>query len=227
MKLQLIHCAVCIFEDQEMSKKPPGIKPKATKPIVIEPTAKSLLDPELAKLAELFENIELDATSESPIQLKRDYLQESLGLESRELKLLLDRARESGILTQLTINKDYRKWLRRSKQKGCLLVMTCIEKGDHQRADLVDAYCKTVMKRRDDLIALGYELNDIIVMPNAHLTHRDDLETDSDNCIDIIGQIIKTLQKKKIKVFEGSFGFGKRVKLIIMGHGKAYSFRQL
>ena len=227
MKLQLVHCAVCIFEDEEISKKPPGIEPKAAQPITIEPTSESLLDPELAQLVSLFEHIELDATFQSPIQLKRDYLQEHLGLESRELKLLLDKARETGILTQLTINKNYRSWLRRSKHKGCLLVMTCVEKGDHQRDDLVDAYCRTVLERRDQLISLGYELNDVIVMPNAHLTHPDELETVSQNCENVIARIIKGLQTHNLRVLEGSFGYGKRVRLVIMGHPKAYSFRQV
>jgi hypothetical protein len=227
MKLQLIHCAVCVFEDQEMSKKPRGIKPKATRHIAIEPTCESLSDPELAQLASLFENIKLDATFDSPIQLRRDYLQERLDIEPRDLKLLLDKGRASGILRQLTIKKDYRSWLRRSRNKGCLLVMTCIEKGDHQRDDLVGAYCRTVMERRDQLISLGHELEDVIVMPNAHLTNFDELETDSKNCANVIKRIKKGLHTHKLRVFEGSFGYGKQVRLVIMGHPKAYSFRQL
>jgi len=227
MKLQLIHCAVCIFEDEGISKKPLGIEPKATQPITIEPTAESLLDSELAQLASLFEHIDLDATSKSPIQLKRDYLQENLGLESRELKLLLDKARETGILRQLTINKDYRSWLRESKHKGCLLVMTCVETGDHQRDDLAEAYCRAVLERRDQLVSHGHELNDVIVMPNAHLTHPDDLETNSQSCANVIVRIIKELEAHDLRVLEGSFGYGKRVRLVIMGHPKAYSFRQI
>ena len=227
MRLQLIHCAVCVFEDQEMSKKPPGIKPKATRPIDIEPISETLSDPELAQLVSLFENIELDATFDSPIQLRRDYLQERLAIEPRELKLLLDRARKSGILRQLTIKKDYRSWLRRSQNKGCLLIMTCIEKGDHQRDDLADAYCRTVMERRDQLISLGHELEDVVVMPNAHLTSPDELETDSKSCENVIKRIKKGLQAHNLKVFEGSFGYGKQVRLVIMGHPKAYSFRKL
>lgn len=182
---------------------------------------------DLAALISQFETIELDCTYDSPISIRRDYLMHLLGIDSDELSRLLARARSQKLLTRLRIDKDYRAWLRATSNKGCLVLMTCVEKGDYDRESLPRLFLKEVLLLRDKLINGGYRLDDVVLMPNAHLTPGENLEEDGDKAKAVIASIKTVLQQNDLKVLEGSFGFGKRVTLVIRGHTHSYTFHSL
>ena len=77
------------------------------------------------------------------------------------------------------------------------------------------------------LISDKYSLDDIVIMPNAHLVNKNEIELSSSNCHLIFAKIKKIFEDNNIHIIEGSFGYDKLVKLVIMGHPKAYSFREI
>jgi len=228
MKIQILHCGAVTLEDEEPSKKPKDIAPKRTGDIIIEQHASLIEDSQLSALLEMFENIEVDETYNSPIQIKYPYLQEKLGLTSTELKKLMAEAKKQKLLRRLTIDKDYGAWIEKSRIKGCLVIMICIEKGDYRRQDLPSMFYEEVKITRNKLMVegKGHKLDTIVLVPNAHMV-AEQLETNSQNIESVMSGIRSILEDKEIQYVEASFGYGKRVKLIVRGHAEAYKFHQI
>lgn len=226
MKMQILHCGTVVFEDDEPSKKPNGISPQKTQNIVIDQKADMIDDAQLSSLLRLFEQIDIDSTYNSPIEIKYDYLQEKLGLNAFELKRLMARARRDHLLTRLTIDKEYGAWIRKSKYKGSLVVMTCIEKKDSNDEDIGKKAATEIQRSVKRLTGYGQFINNIVIVPNAHMIS-EELETDSKKVKTILNKIEESLASISVPFVFASFGYGKRVKLVIRGHPEAYKFHQI
>lgn len=227
MKLQIFHCASVSFEDEKPSKKPEGIIPKPMEDIHVELSSDDLADPVMASLLSMFEEIDLQETHDSPIQVRREFVANKLGLDSFQAKQLFTKARSMHLLEHLTIKKDYGAWLRNCEEKGCLVVMTCVEAGDFDRADLQEAFCEEILAIRKQVTGGSKTLDELVLVPNAHLTPGDKLETDSKRAQAVIERLRTALDGLGMKVHEASFGFGKRVGLVILGHPRSYTFHAI
>ncbi len=225
MKLQILHCSAVHFEDEAPSTRPRGITPRQMPDIHIEPLAQDLSDTSLAEFIALFERIDLMNLHCSPMDLRRGYIESELGLDTQHVRDLFQKARAAHLLGELCIRKEHNSWIEHSKAKGCLVVMTCVEKGDAARDDVEARFLEEVMGVANAVTGSKPTSVDIVLVPNAHLAPGEDLETDSTRAQETVGRVRAALVAAGFDVHEASFGFGKRVQLTILGHPAAYVFR--
>jgi len=230
MRFQILHCASVSFRDEEPATRPKGIIAKPADDIDLDLHAEDLgsrVPDSLKLLLKAFEIIDLANTYDSPIQIDEEYLRTLLQTGELGIKRALTDARKRKLLTHLQIKKDYGAWVERSDQKGFLVLMTSVEQKDFDREDLAKKYVDEVSGLRDQLVSEGHHISKVVLVPNAHLTDRDSLETDSERACKVVNRLYKALCKRGYDVQEASFGFGKRVGLEILGHPRSFTFHKL
>lgn len=246
MNLRIYHCNLVIIKDKKKSKSRFITPPKKSKKkpymlyypenpgecdIVFRPSIEGLKEDEYSKgLLREFENINilnLLETENSPIKINFEYLCKKLGLNEKEVKKLFRKNHEMRLLPGLTINYDHAQWLKHSIEKGCLLVTICIEKYDYEKEDILpNAVYKEIKEIRDHIVGKGV-LNKVFLMPDAHLTEKENLGKRWLKNIDMMGKIAEKLKENGFEVQLNSFGYTKDLKLAIDGHHLGYVFRHL
>jgi hypothetical protein len=238
MIVHIYHCASASLRDYKSSggrNRPSGTgkwPPKAGEADVeFSPPTQGFSTPGIGRLLELFKDIELDAPeSTSPVWVNWDYLQHQLGVSRERANALMHEARELGLLRQLTIDVDPERWLRHSRIKGCLVVMTCVEEGDLRRSrdDVAAKFCDTI----DDLVKAGPprgllgegdELRDVLVVPNGHLAARAGAGLNWERALEVLQALPPALEARGYRVHLGSYGYEKLIKLAINAHKRGYA----
>ena len=204
-----------------------GIVPKRTEDIHLELRANDLADRTMAALIAEFEAIDLENLHDTAIQIRRDYLCRKLGVDNRGLTRLMAEARSQKLLRMLSVDKHPGAWVEKCSEKGYLVVMASVEKGDVARDDLVERFRTEIGTLGSQLASEGHTLKRIVLVPNAHITSRNELETDSGNATEVIARLRSSLEEDGFVVHEASFGFGKRVNLTILGHARSYTFHKI
>jgi hypothetical protein len=233
----IYHCSAASLRDYRSSggrNRPSGTgkwPPKAGEADVnFEPPTSGFTDPDIGAFLEQFKNIDLDRPeSESPIWVNWDYLERKLGLPRERLAALMHTSRQLGLLTSLSADIDHERWLKHSRVKGCLVIMTCVEEGDLRRpiADIANAYCKVV----DDLVRSspprgllgnGDELHDIFVVPNGHLAARAGPGLPWERALEVLQSLPPALGDRGYRAHLSSYGYEKLIKLAINAHKRGY-----
>lgn len=235
--VHIYHCTSASLRDYRKSggrNRPPGTgkwPPKAGEADVnFQPPTSGFSDFHIGRLLALFQAVDLDQPeSESPILVNWEYLQRQLGLSREGVAILMHTARQLGLLTSMSLDVDPERWLKHSRVKGCLVIMTCVEESDlrRARAEITKTYCDIV----DDLVKapppkglLGKEdqLTDIFVVPNGHLAARAGPGLDWKRALEVLQAVPPALQERGYKAHLSSYGYEKLIKLTINAHKRGY-----
>lgn len=238
MIVHIYHCTAASLRDYRSSggrNRPTGTGKWPSRPgeadVSFPPPTAGFADPDLGRLLELFLAVDLDAPeSESPLWVNWDYLQSRLGLASDRIKELMYEARELGLLRRVTVDVDHERWLRHSKIKGCLVVMTCVEESDLRRpkGEVARAYCATI----DDLVRSppplgllgeGDELTDVFVVPNGHLAARAGRGLEWEPALRVLQSLPPALAEHGYRAHLSSYGYEKLIALTINAHKRGYT----
>lgn len=254
MKLHIYHCNLAILTDRKpsptgggkaVSNKPAGIIRYPSEPgradVHFLPVTDSfrmpwprdterpiwLDDNMLSKLLEQFKSVDIFDPEGSPVLVNWRKLEERLGLDREQLNMLLAKADQMGLLRRLTIEYDHAKWMRWSRNKGCLVIMTCVEKSDYQDGNIVERFCDEVTTIRDKIVSGSQELTEVIIVPNVHLTTREDIGDDWEKTITLLQNAKRKLEERDFHVQLNSFGYAKNILLAINAHKLGYVFRSI
>jgi len=182
-------------------------------------------------LLELFKGVDLDKPdSDSAVWVNWEFLQHSLGLGREEVNELMHSARELGLLTTMSLDVDHERWLRHSRIKGCLVVMTCVEESDlrRERAEIAFGFCNVI----DDLVRTpaprgllgeGDELSEVFVVPNGHLAPRAGPGLDWRRALEVLQALPPALEERGYNAQLGSYGYEKLINLAINAHKRGYT----
>lgn len=240
MILHLYHCTLAELRDYKQSggrNRPLGTgkwPPNAgSADLTYLPPTTGFTDPDLGQFLSLFQAIDLDEPDWiSPVMINWDYLEESLGLSRERLNELLHRAKKLGLLRRLTIDYDHERWLRHSREKGCLVIMTCVEESDLRRAipELASAYCEVIddlvkAKPPQGLLAEGQEIRTVFVVPNGHLNPRSGPGIAWESALPVLRALPDALHEAGYDASLSSYGYEKLIRLAINAHKRGYTLR--
>jgi hypothetical protein len=238
--LHVYHCTLAVLRDYKTSggrNRPAGTGKWPEKPGMADvryfPPTEGFRNPDLGALLSLFQEIDLDEPeSESPIWVNWDYLERSLGLQREKISTLMHEARELGLMQRLTIDYDHERWLRHSRTKGCLVVMTCVEESDLKRnaGEMATAYCDVIDKLVKEkaprgLLGEGQELRNVFVVPNGHLDARSGPGLDWCQTLSILQELPRALTDRGYEAALNSYGYEKLIQLAINAHKLGYTLR--
>jgi hypothetical protein len=181
----------------------------------------------------LFQSVDLDQPdAESPVWVNWDFLEAALGLSREDVTALMHRARELGLMARLTIDYDHERWLRHSRVKGCLVVMTCVEETDLHRdqADIATAYCDEIDRIVQQppprgILGNGDELGAVFVVPNGHLDARAGPGLPWQDALAVLQCLPIALRSRGYSASLNSYGYEKLIKLAINAHKVGYTLR--
>ena len=197
------------------------------------PPTEAFKDPDLGKLLSIFQEINLDESEwETPVLVNWKYLERSLRLPRQKVEALMHEARKLGLMRQLTIDYDHERWLRHSRVKGCLVIMTCVEQTDLERDidEIATKYCDTVDRLTKEkvprgLLSDGQELRRVFVVPNGHLDARSGPGLDWKEALSVLQELPPALTKRGYDVTLNSYGYEKLIRLAINAHKLGYTLR--
>jgi hypothetical protein len=180
-------------------------------------------------------NIPTPATAkkavDTPIQIKVDWskLARKLGVSMDRLTALMNEAKNLGLLKGLTIECDFERWMRVSREKGCLLVMAFVEESDYTRTmEVTEGTCDEVLTIRDKLTKSGYDvIKQAYIVPNAQLGDGDKAGSDMTRNMAILESVKNRLADRGLSVQINSFGYAKTLRLVINAHKLGYVFRRV
>ncbi len=229
MILQIYHCNLAIFKDRRESgvkNRPHPIARVPASPgeadIEYLPPTDGFDDPRLGALLDQFRDVCIDGSRRGPVRIDWAHLREALGLETDEIRSLLQMAHQGGLISGLTLNYNHRPWMRLSHDKGCLVVMICVEESDYARTstEVARSAIKAIGSIRSAVIGKKHgrdRLNHIFLVPNVHLGVRVVVGRDTDRNIAILRGIERGLQRNWT-VKTNSYGYTKIVELAINAH---------
>jgi hypothetical protein len=238
--LHIYHCTLAELRDYRSSggrNRPNGTGKWPEKPgeadVSFLPPTDGFRDPELGKLLSLFQVIDLDEPEWLlPVLINWEYLEEALGLSRDRLTELMHEAQKLGLMQRLTIDYDHERWLRHSRVKGCLVIMTCVEESDLRREpdELAAAYLGVVdsLVREESprgLLSDGQELNKVFVVPNGHLNPRSGPGLDWEKALPVLQALPCALNESGYEAALGSYGYEKLIRLAINAHKRGYTLR--
>jgi len=235
MKLHIYHCSLASISDRKYSKgrsnRPARILRNPAKAgeqnVDFEPALDGFGNRKIKEFLKEFQSVDIFHLSNSPIQIEWDYVQKKLKMSKDEFEQLRRELYQKGIFRGLTIDYNYDKWMRHSKNKGCLVVMSCVEKHDYENDCLAERFCEEVLKIRNSIISENQILDTVVIVPNAHFTEPEQLGQQWDKNIEILETCRSVLREKVMKVKLTSFGYGKNFHLFIHGHKLGYVFRSI
>ena len=238
MIIHTYHCASASLRDYKTSggrNRPPGTGKWPPKPgeadIDYGPPTKGFSDPNLGRLLEIFKRVDLDQPlAESPIWINWDYLQHELGLPREAVAALVYSARQLGLLTSMSGDVDHERWLKHSRIKGCLVIMTCVEESDLRRTkdEIAKGFCDTV----DDLVRAppprgllgeGDNLSEVFVVPNGHLAARAGQGLKWEPTLAVLQTLPPALEARGYQAHLSSYGYEKLIALAINAHKRGYT----
>jgi hypothetical protein len=233
MILHVYHCNRLVARDKRQAvgrNRPGSIVRHPPRPggadLSFVPRPEALGDPALSALLEEFEEVELLA-EDSPVKPDWNHLEDRLAMPREEIEEVIRMAAKRGLFRSLAPIVDHERWMALSSEKGCLLVMSCVEASDLERehGDLVDAFCDAVRSIRDGIVGDGDDLQKVFVMPNVHLAPRLELATDSVATVEILERATSALGELGFEAALGSFGYSKMLELTINAHPLGYVLR--
>jgi hypothetical protein len=233
MVLHIYHCNRLTARDKRRSvgrNRPGSITRYPSRPggadIDYPPPVDGFANEQLATLLSLFQFAPL-GTDESPVTINWPYLEQRLGKTQSEIASLIEEASRLRLLRGVTIAYDHERWMEESSDKGCLLVMACIELIDLDRteAELYDAFCRAVIAIRDGIVGEQDTLDTVFVMPNVHLGPRLVLATDSEAVVGLIQGATRALEQHGFRAHMNSFGYSKMLDFSINAHPMGYVLR--
>jgi hypothetical protein len=188
--------------------------------------------PDLGELLDLFQEIDLDRPeSESPILVNWEYLERKLGLSREAVDALWHLAAQRGLMKSLTIDYDHERWLRHSRDKGCLVVMSCVEATDLDRevGEIAECYCNVVDKLvkvppPHGLLNKEHSLSHVYVVPNGHLD-RAGSGIGWKSALEVLKALPPALEQRGYDAMLNSYGYEKLIKLAINAHKLGYVLR--
>lgn len=234
MILHLYHCNLARFRDYKAApgrNRPDGTGRFPERPglanIDYLPPTTHFADPALGKLLELFQSIDLDNRADSPIRINWKFLEKALGLPREKIRELLSEASTRGLMHTLTIDYDHECWLRQSSEKGCFVIMSCVERQDleRDRKECVEAYCDAVDEVREAVLNDGHTLRNVFVIPNGHLAPRAGNGLPWREALSVLMDIPPALEKRGYEAALNSYGYTKLIDLGINAHKIGYVLR--
>jgi hypothetical protein len=230
MILQIYHCNLAVFEDRRESgvkNRPHPITRVPEYPggadIRYLPPTDGFDDKGIGQLLDQFQDISIDGSKRSAVQIDWDHLSEVLQLETDQVRELIQLAHERGLITGLTLHYNHRPWMRLSHNKGCLVVMICVEESDYVRStgEVARSAIQAISNIRAALIGKKEKidwLNHVFLVPNVHLGVPVVVGRDTDRNIKILNGIEAGLQRRKWIVGTNSYGYTKIVEMAINAH---------
>jgi DNA-binding Lrp family transcriptional regulator len=234
MILHVYHCNMAVIHDYKSApgkNRPPGTGRYPQRPgganVDYLPPTQSFGSDSLGKLLQCFQDIKIGELAESPFRMNWQYLEESLGLSRQEIRDKLREAERMGLLRSLTINYDHEKWMQYSREKGCLVAMTCVEESDLRRDanECVEAYCDAIDAIKGAVIGKKQSLKYIYVVPNGHLAARSGTGLPWEEVLEVLQRLPPALNKRGYKAKLNSYGYTKVINLAINAHKLGYVLR--
>jgi hypothetical protein len=231
--LHIYHCNRVIARDKRRAvgrNRPDTIVRYPERPggadIEFEPPADGFGSSELGALLEAFRDVPID-DDQSFVTIDYERLASRLSIPRGRVEQLVRRAGARRLLTSLTNRYDNDRWMSASTDKGCLLVMACVEQLDLSRThdDVVGAFRTAVCEIRNGIIGASQELRTVFVMPNVHLGPRLELATDSSAIVSLISAASNSLKDEGFEVQMNSFGYSKNLEFSINAHPLGYVLR--
>jgi len=233
MILHIYHCNRVIIKDYKESpgqNRPRGVGRSPSKPgranVNFLPPTTGFGSAKLNRLLTAFQSIDLSGP-EGPIRINYQYLQKELEIDRSELRKLMAMADSMGLLQRLTIFYDHEKWMKSSKEKGCLVVMTGVEDDDlrRNRNHLVRDYCDVIDEIRTSVTNGTQRLRHVFVVPNGHLAPRAQANIRWEESVQVIDDLVAALKERGYKAARNSYGYTKIIELAINAHKLGYLLR--
>jgi len=230
MILQIYHCNLAVFEDRRESgvrNRPRPISRVPDHPggadIRYLPPIDGFDDKGIGQLLDQFRDISIDGSKRGPVQIDWDYLSEALQLAPDQIRELIQLAHERGLITGLTLRYNHRPWMRLSHNKGCLVVMICVEESDYVRStgQVARSAIQAINGIRTALVGKKRQadwLNHVFLVPNVHIGVRAVVGGDTDKNIKILSEIESGLRRSRCIVGTNSYGYTKIVEMAINAH---------
>lgn len=238
MITHIYHCSSATLRDYRTSggqNRPSGTGkwPSRAGEVDVDfpPPTDGFANPDLGRLLELFKHVDLDKPdSASPVWINWEYLQNALSLGREEINALMHSARELGLLRTMSLDVDHERWLRHSRIKGCLVVMTCVEESDlrRDRVEIAAGFCSVIndlvkSPAPRGLLGDGDELRAVFVVPNGHLAPRAGPGLDWRRAMDVLQALPPALEEQGYRAQLGSYGYEKLITLAINAHKRGYT----
>lgn len=240
MILHIYHCTQAELRDYRSSggrNRPAGTGKWPEKAgeadIRFTPPTEGFEDSNLGKLLALFQEVEIDESEwESPVLINWKFLEKKLELQRDQVASLMHKAKRLGLMRRLTIDYDHERWLRHSRVKGCLVIMSGVEETDLRRdvsevasafADCVDELVQEKPPR--GLLSDGQELKQVFVVPNGHLNARSGPGLDWKKALAVLKYLPPELEGRGYEVALNSYGYEKLIRLSINAHKRGYILR--
>jgi hypothetical protein len=238
--LHIYHCTLAELRDYRSSggkNRPDGTGKWPERPgeadVSYLPPTSGFKSAELGEFLSHFQGIDLDEPDwRLPVFINWDYLEEALGLPRERLTELMHEAQELGLMRRLTIDYDHERWLRHSKVKGCLVIMTCVEESDlrREKLEIAACFCEAVdqLVRESPprgLLSQGQELHEVFVIPNGHLNPRSGSGLDWKKALPVLQAVPPALIDSGYQASLGSYGYEKLIRLAINAHKRGYTLR--
>ncbi len=229
MILHIYHCNLAIISDYKVSQgrnRPSGTGrfPEAAGEADVQftPLTNTFGDRDLGELLRMFQSIDLADLSASPVRMNWKYIEDRLGCERSEIYGLLQKADRLGLLRSLTIEYDHEKWMQSSSEKGCLVVMACVERRDLARelSECASAVCEAVNAVKRD-VAPKQVMRQVFVIPNGHLAPRAK-PLPWKRALEILQAVPPALKAQGYEATLGSYGYPKLIQLAINAHKLGY-----
>lgn len=234
MIFHLYHCNLATFRDYKAApgrNRPDGTGRFPDKPnladLDYQPPTDQFGDTVLGQLLDMFQSIDLSNQAHSPVKFNWSYLEDRLGLRRKEVRDLLRKASRLGLLRQLTIDYDHESWLGHSKEKGCFVVMTCVEESDLDRSvsECANAYCDAIDDIRGAVLNDDQDLKYVFVVPNGHLAPRAGDGLPWEKALAVLRALPDELNKRGYHASLNSYGYTKLINLSINAHKIGYVLR--
>lgn len=234
MILHVYHCSLAVITDYTSApgrNRPEGTGRFPERPgeadVAYLPPVDGFDDPSLGRLLRVFRQIDLADLDNAPVRLNWDVLEGTLGLNRAQVRELLTKADEQGLLQRLTIDYDHRQWLRHSREKGCLVVMTCVEETDLKRhiSEYVREYCDTIDEIRNGILNEDQTLRHVFVVPNGHLAPRAGAGLPWQDALRVLDELPAGLRQRGYEAQLNSYGYTKIIRLAINAHKLGYVLR--
>jgi len=230
----LYHCSLASLRDYRSApgrNRPNGTGRFPEKPgeadIDYLPPTGGFGDRLLGQLLELFQSIDISNQAESPIKVNWSFLEDQLGIRRKEVRELLRTADRLGLMRQLTIDYEPEAWLGHSEDKGCFVVMTCVEESDLDRSlkDCANAYCDEIDAIRASVLSEDQVLDDVFVVPNGHLAPRAGDGLPWKETLKVLQALPLELEQRGYNALLNSYGYTKLIRLTINAHKIGYVLR--
>jgi DNA-binding Lrp family transcriptional regulator len=234
MILHVYHCNLAVIRDYKSApgkNRPTGTGRFPPRPggadVEYLPPTRTLASESLGQLLRLFQDVKLGNLVESPFRMNWQYLEESLGLSRQEIRDKLREVEQLGLLRSLTINYDHDRWMKHSREKGCLVAMTCVEESDLRRdgKECVTAYCDAIDTIKGAIVGKKQSLRHIFVVPNGHLAARSGSGLPWADVLEVLQRLPPELNQRGYKAKLNSYGYTKVISLAINAHKLGYVLR--